>query len=355
MISYTSSPSTMRETAQLREVVQRLLPVSRVGPDAYHDHPTDVVMSLAEVLEFYGSALPSDIYPEAEQPRVIRDFLSGIKVYLIETQRLLNIPAELPSNARYRTQPEQPKSRVSIYSEDLARRLKEALAQNSRRSQELDRTFPERLLEEQPVTNLTDDQIRERYRLQADYRARLSQIDVLGASSEYLPLPDRTLKDWERHVLWTYLEDTERKLDTFKDVLTRVRLLQEIVNSRFKYKSLKISREEGFVVVTDSGEEIPPERLSSGEQHELVLVYGLLFFEVEENTLVLIDEPEISLHVGWQRQFLSDLFLRFRKLPTCGLLSQLTLRKLFTNGGRGPFPLSRRTTWTMHEGATDGR
>src|SRR5205823_209625 len=90
--------------------------------------------------------------------------------------------------------------------------------------------------------------------------------------------------------------------------LGRVRLLQEIVNSRFKYKSLKISREQGFVVVTDNDQkEIAPENLSSGEQHELVLVYDLLF-QVQSNTLVLIDEPEISLHVGWQRQFLSDLF-----------------------------------------------
>jgi predicted ATP-binding protein involved in virulence len=46
--------------------------------------------------------------------------------------------------------------------------------------------------------------------------------------------------------------------------------------------------------------------LSSGEQHELVLLYELLF-KVKPNSLVLIDEPELSLHVGWQVQFLKDL------------------------------------------------
>ena len=35
-------------------------------------------------------------------------------------------------------------------------------------------------------------------------------------------------------------------------------------------------------------------RLSSGEQHELVLAYDLLF-KVKEKSLVLIDEPELSL------------------------------------------------------------
>ena len=48
------------------------------------------------------------------------------------------------------------------------------------------------------------------------------------------------------------------------------------------------------------------EDLSSGEQHELVVLYNLLFV-VSPNTLILIDEPEISLHVEWQEIFIRDL------------------------------------------------
>ena len=48
------------------------------------------------------------------------------------------------------------------------------------------------------------------------------------------------------------------------------------------------------------------EDLSSGEQHELVVLYELLF-RAPKNGLVLVDEPEISLHVAWQSRFLSDL------------------------------------------------
>jgi predicted ATP-binding protein involved in virulence len=55
-----------------------------------------------------------------------------------------------------------------------------------------------------------------------------------------------------------------------------------------------------------TGETLSPTDLSSGEQHELVLLYELLF-KVQKNSLVLIDEPELSLHVGWQAQFLKDL------------------------------------------------
>ena len=56
----------------------------------------------------------------------------------------------------------------------------------------------------------------------------------------------------------------------------------------------------------NSGDVLAPEDLSSGEQHELVLLYELLF-RLEPNALVLLDEPEISLHVAWQERVLSDL------------------------------------------------
>jgi predicted ATP-binding protein involved in virulence len=32
-----------------------------------------------------------------------------------------------------------------------------------------------------------------------------------------------------------------------------------------------------------------------------------LLFKVKPNTLILIDEPEMSLHISWQQEFLKDL------------------------------------------------
>jgi predicted ATP-binding protein involved in virulence len=46
--------------------------------------------------------------------------------------------------------------------------------------------------------------------------------------------------------------------------------------------------------------------LSSGEQNETIILFELLFMAKPE-TLVLIDEPETSLHVSWQQEFLNDL------------------------------------------------
>lgn len=51
---------------------------------------------------------------------------------------------------------------------------------------------------------------------------------------------------------------------------------------------------------------MPLKKLSSGEQHELILFYGLLF-KTSPGSLIMIDEPEISLQVVWQEQFLQDV------------------------------------------------
>jgi predicted ATP-binding protein involved in virulence len=63
----------------------------------------------------------------------------------------------------------------------------------------------------------------------------------------------------------------------------------------------------GFLIFTTAdGKSLSLDKLSSGEQHEVVLLYELLF-KTKQNTLILIDEPELSLHVVWQLQFLKDL------------------------------------------------
>jgi predicted ATP-binding protein involved in virulence len=68
-----------------------------------------------------------------------------------------------------------------------------------------------------------------------------------------------------------------------------------------------INKEQGFVFTsTLTGKQIPLTRLSSGEQHELVLFYELLF-KIQPNSLILIDEPEISLHISWLNKFIKDL------------------------------------------------
>lgn len=84
-----------------------------------------------------------------------------------------------------------------------------------------------------------------------------------------------------------------------------VALLYDIINERFLLKSL--TPDELFNVIAPDGSRVPLSSLSSGEQHLLILYSQLLFGEHPDSTLVLIDEPELSMNVVWQRNFLKDL------------------------------------------------
>ena len=67
-----------------------------------------------------------------------------------------------------------------------------------------------------------------------------------------------------------------------------------------------VSRNAGIEFMTDAEQPLNPTNLSSGEQHELVMLYESRF-KMREDLLILIDEPEISLHIAWQEEFLQDL------------------------------------------------
>lgn len=111
-------------------------------------------------------------------------------------------------------------------------------------------------------------------------------------------------------LLKSYAENMRKKLDIFEDLESKIKLFVDIINGLFKYAKLKINLEKGFVFSLEDNHahirNIDSLELSSGEQHEVILNYELIF-HTKQNSLILIDEPELSLHVSWQRQFIDNL------------------------------------------------
>ncbi|MDE2750485.1 MAG: AAA family ATPase [Chloroflexota bacterium] len=83
-------------------------------------------------------------------------------------------------------------------------------------------------------------------------------------------------------------------------------LFEDILNERFLFKSISIEADKGLNIINEKNTTVDVSDLSSGEQHLLIL-YSQLLFETEPDTLVMIDEPELSMNVVWQRNFLKDL------------------------------------------------
>ena len=130
----------------------------------------------------------------------------------------------------------------------------------------------------------------------------ISDIKRLGEQVEFLEEHSKALK--------IYFDDFEKKYKVFEDFIEQLDLFTDIINSRLNFKEIRISREDGIVVYKSNNikknERLSLEQLSSGEKQEIILFYELIF-ESEKNIHLLIDEPEISLHIEWQLKFMDDL------------------------------------------------
>ena len=163
-----------------------------------------------------------------------------------------------------------------------------------------------RIMTKTDAEKLSLSEIKARFAALDQQRKELKEGGLLEreeeAGLENLPEPDES----QRGVLTAYIDDMTQKLDVFRELHSRIKLLCELLNSRFHYKQVRIDKRQGLVFQTDAGQELPPTSLSTGEQHEVVILYQLLFL-TQPDSLVLIDEPEISLHVAWQQSFLKDI------------------------------------------------
>jgi hypothetical protein len=193
-----------------------------------------------------------------------------------------------------------------MYAKDIVSKVQASLAQYAEKSQSLDRTFPSRVIKPNGAAPLTKEELQTRLTSIARRRQEFEKVGVLDKEVDPPLEIAESIDDKTRVVLSVYVDDSEAKLKTLEDIARKITVLKAMVDDHFLYKQMSLDRERGFVFRADNGQIIAPHQLSSGEQNELVLFYEMLF-KVRENSLILIDEPEISLHIRWQQQFLSDL------------------------------------------------
>ncbi len=82
---------------------------------------------------------------------------------------------------------------------------------------------------------------------------------------------------------------------------------QDIVDNLFEETGKKIVRTENEIRFSQIGETLLPYKLSSGEKQILVILLTVLV-EDQQPYVLFMDEPEVSLHIEWQKQLI-DLIL----------------------------------------------
>ncbi len=102
------------------------------------------------------------------------------------------------------------------------------------------------------------------------------------------------------------IDEVKRHLNPYKEIMDSIALFKKLINNRFHRKKIDVTIDDGIIVYSKDEKEIPLNSISSGEKN-LVIVFYKLIFEIHRNSFVIIDEPEISLHVAWQEEFINDL------------------------------------------------
>lgn len=232
--------------------------------------------------------------------QIMRNIFGDVS-FISEHRVVMNTVQQVVRFANIRKVEKDMAESIEEIPEKLGERIQEAERNYSSISNELDSTFPKRLFSQKD--GISEKDFHASLRLMHE---RVQKLQNNGFTRIH-ELNDMAFQPEDARALKVYFDDFDRKYQVYESILNKMELFQDIVSRRFLFKRLKLSSTSGILVMDEaSGHRIPLSRLSSGEKEILILFYNLLF-ENADGAVVLVDEPEISLHIAWQRMFIDDL------------------------------------------------
>ena len=135
----------------------------------------------------------------------------------------------------------------------------------------------------------------------------------------------------------TTLQERERSIAAFCDLCSEYTTDKQFIYDRAQFGFSIIPKEEKF-----KAQKIELGDLSSGEK-QIVSLFNHLYLSGKNRYFVLIDEPELSLSVPWQRRFLIDI----RKGGFCAGLVAVTHSPFIYDNELKPFAHSLGEFVTM--------
>lgn len=314
---------------EIEAVLQKYIPswFKRIRRNRWINRKNGRLYTTSELIQRFEKHLPNDFNRFSSIPEWLEELSKRITIYIIETQRL-----------RTRKGGENFKEAIINISDELSKTIKGLLARANEVGIQLDRTYPTRLLNRiNKLETITKQELLLKLDNLDSRRKRLKEVGLVEPFEEELQrtdivdnVNDKADKSAKliNNVLLVYVEDSNDKLNIYEEIADKLEVFVKILNERLNVKKIFIDKEKGFeirstkteikssILTVEQGvvventvikkKEIPLTGLSSGEQHMIVLLYNLLF-NCKQDSLVLIDEPEISLHIGWQNEFINDL------------------------------------------------
>lgn len=293
--------------ARLEEIVPPN--IERLERDVWIDRLDGELLATTEVFRRYGRArstqrvvdvlnVPLHSLGEWESA-----FRQDPPPTLVETHRL-DMPSSDVTPSRVR--PRAPSSRVKQYVDRIGAEIVVARRASLDVSQRADRRFASRALDRARAT-VQESELRRQYEELASLNEQF-HLNGLTETSFGLAFPGGRTNPTERRILSVFLEDWKSKLSPLEHVNEKIMTFRSIVDEKLRRTGKALDFSEGELKFQNviTREPLLVERLSSGEQHLLAL-FSMLVFATDQGALVLIDEPELSLHAAWKEVFLADI------------------------------------------------
>lgn len=242
----------------------------------------------------YSDTIPPTEDTDTPEPEWLTDARYAVRVILLDSQRFFD--------AAWSEQ------QSTDYSQSITRTLGSRAAKYAEVSEQLRLTFEERLKETSANESVDIAALQVRQKELKKKVGRLNQLGCLDfhAEQELASLWQDSMTD-DGHRLSLLLKDLENALAAFDDVRDHLALFADILNARLLNKTVVLDQHFGAAFFQKAtGTLLTVRDLSSGEKH-LFAIFCVLLLCIDRGSLILIDEPELSLHVSWQVHFLADL------------------------------------------------
>ncbi|HBQ2910728.1 TPA: ATP-binding protein [Klebsiella pneumoniae] len=107
-------------------------------------------------------------------------------------------------------------------------------------------------------------------------------------------------------LLTPYIESLDVRLEAVRSIYVIIDKFITIINELLTDKEIGFHLSQGFYIKNRFEEKLSASQLSSGEQQLLLLFCNVLVAR-DKPSLFIIDEPEISLNIKWQRKLIQYL------------------------------------------------
>ena len=296
--SYYSPSDINQKAIEISKIVPT---INKINYNRFLDEETGLQYSKTELIEEFGNQLVQRrVYSPIEKEKItgkIAKIIDANKTEFVETQRIYNIEdGELAT-----------RENITYYAKELVRMINETEKEYNEVSVKLDSNFVFDLVNYSQNNPVNEHSILNRYNELIEKTQILSRMGLLSSEENRKAITIEQAKE-SANAIDLYIRNTEKKLKKYDKLKNNVSLFKKIINERFEHKELYIDRDKGFLVKSTSEEQriIPLHKLSSGEKNEFNLFFKLIFL-TDRDSIILIDEPEISLHVEWQNAFIQDL------------------------------------------------